>query len=169
MPPVTGNIIGSMLGTAYETDTRKASADCGGNKDCNKTIDFSADESLSGSNPAALLWHKSASGAQNGVMVLDLLTWADQQAECESEDPDDTGFLVANPASFVPSATDPLAASAVIPVSELKHSGKIVVVVHKTAFNYPTPGDSDCSNTALGLQCSHSQTWDGTITILRSH
>jgi hypothetical protein len=167
-PPVTGNIIGSMLGTAYETDTMKAEAACGGNKNCDKTVDFSADEGLSGSNPAALLFHKSSGGPSDDVIILDLLTFADQEAQCESEDPDDSGFGVANPASFTPSGTDPLAASAVIPLSELRHSGKIILVVHKTAFNYPTPGDSDCSDTDLGLQCNHSQTWDGTITIIRS-
>jgi hypothetical protein len=167
-PPVTGKIIGSMLGRAYETDTMKASADCGGDKNCDKTVDFSANEGLSGSNPAALLFHKSSSGAASGVITLDLLTFADQQGECESQDPNDSGFLVANPAQPSPSATDPLAASDVIPASELRHSGKIVIVVHKTAFNYPTPGDSDCSNSALGVQCSQSQNWDGTITMIRS-
>jgi hypothetical protein len=167
-PPVTGKITGSMLGRAYETETMKASADCGGDKNCDKTIDFSADEGLSGSNPAALLFHKSTSGTAAGVITLDLLTFADQEAECESQDPNDSGFLVDNPAQPSPSATDPLAASEVIPMSELRHSGKIVIVVHKTAFNYPTPGDSDCSNTDLGLQCSQSQSWDGTITMIRS-
>ncbi|HTW09755.1 MAG TPA: hypothetical protein VME46_19790 [Acidimicrobiales bacterium] len=167
-PPVTGNIIGSMLGTAYETDTIRAPADCGGNKDCDKTVDFSADEGLSGSNPAALLFHKSSSGAAAGVIILDLLTFSDQQAECESQDPDDTGFLVANPESFNPSATDPLAASDVIPTSELRHSRKILILVHKSAFNYPGPGDEDCSDTDLGLKCSQSQSWDGTITMLRA-
>jgi hypothetical protein len=167
-PPVTGKIIGAMLGTAYETDTMKAGAACGGNKNCDKTVDFSADEGLSGSNPAALLFHKSSNGAPDDVITLDLLTFADQQAECESQDPNDTGFLVDNPAQPSPSGTDPLAASDVIPVSELRHSGKIVIVVHKTAFNYPTPADSDCSDTALGIQCSQSQSWDGTITMIRS-
>jgi hypothetical protein len=167
-PPVTGNIIGGMLGTAYETETKKVSGGCGGNVNCDKTVDFSANEGLDGSNPAALLFHKSSGGAASGVLVLDLLTWADQMAECESLDPNDTGFLVANPASFNPSATDPLAASDVIPLSELKHSGKIVIVVHKGAFNYPTSADEDCSNTSFGLTCSQSQSWDGTITLTRS-
>jgi hypothetical protein len=54
-------------------------------------------------------------------------------------------------------------------VSELKHFGKIIISVHKTAFNYPTPADDNCSNSSLGLtSCSHSQTWDGTITMTRS-
>lgn len=167
-PPVTGKIVGSMLGTAYETDTRKVTGGCSGDVNCNKTVPFSGNEGLSGSNPAALLFHKSSANASNGVLVLDLLTWADEMAGCESLDPNDTGFLVANPASLNPSATDPLAAAATIPFSELTRSGKIIVVVHKTAFNYPTPGDSDCSNTSLGLTCSQSQTWDGTITIIRS-
>jgi hypothetical protein len=168
-PPVTGKIIGSMLGTAYETETKKVSGGgCTGDVNCDKTVDFSANEGLDGSNPAALLFHKSSANASNGVLILDLLTWADQTAQCESLDPNDTGFLLASPLSFNPSATDALAASATIPLSELRHSGKIVLVVHKTAFNYPTPGDSDCSNTGLGLNCSQSQNWDGTITIIRS-
>ena len=152
IPPLTGNITGGMLGMAYETETMKAPADCGGNKNCDKTVDFSADEGLSGSNPAALLFHKSANGAPDDVITVDLLTFSDQDAECGSQDPDDTGFLVDNPAQLSPSGTDPLAASDVIPVSELKHSGKIIIVVHKTAFNYPTPPDSDCSNADLGLK-----------------
>ncbi len=167
-PPVTGKIVGSMLGTAYQTETKKVSGGCTGDINCNKTVDFSANEGLDGSNPAALLFHKSSSGAAEGVLVVDLLTWADQTAKCESLDPNDPGFLAASPLSFNPSATDALAAAATIPISELAHSRKIVVVAHKTAFNYPTPGDSDCSNTSLGLTCSQSQNWDGTITLIRS-
>jgi hypothetical protein len=170
-PPVTGNIIGGMLGRAYETETKKVTGSGCGDQDlnCNKTIDFSANEGLSGNNPAALLFHKSSSGAPDGVIILDLLVFSDEQAECESNDPDDQGFLVANPQSFIPSATDPLSASDVIPVSELRHSGKITIVVNKTAFNFPTPGDDDCSDTELGLQCSQSQDWSGTITMTRAH
>jgi hypothetical protein len=167
-PPVTGPIVGSMLGTAYETETKKVGGGCTGDVNCNKTVDFSGNEGLNGSNPAALLFHKSSADATNGVLILDLLTWADQTAQCESNDPNDSGFLVASPASFNPSATDPLAASATIPLSELTHSGKIIVVAHKSAFSYPTAGDTDCSNTSLGLKCSQSQNWDGTITIIRS-
>jgi hypothetical protein len=167
-PPVTGNIVGSMLGTAYESETKKVSGGCGGDVNCSKTVDFSATEGLGGSSPAALLFHKSSNGAPDDVIVLDLLASADQTAKCRSLDPNDSGFLVSNTASVNPSATDALAASAVIPVSELNHSGKIIVVAHKTAFNYPTPGESDCSNTGLGLTCSQSQSWDGTITIIRS-
>jgi hypothetical protein len=168
-PPVTGNITGALLGTAYETETTKVSGGCTGDVNCDKTVDFSADEGLDGSNPAALLFHKSSADRSNGVLVLDLLTWADQTAQCESRDPNDSGFLVASPLSGLnPSATDPLAASATIPISELMRSGKIVVVAHKSAFSYPTAGDSDCSDTSLSLTCSQSQNWDGTITILRA-
>ncbi len=81
---------------------------------------------------------KSHSAAAADNIILDLLTFSDQSAQCESLDPDDTGFLVGDPTSFAPKATDALAATAVVPVSELKHSGKIIVSVHKTAFSYPT-------------------------------
>ena len=64
-----------------------------------------------------------------------------------------------------PSATHPLAATAQIPLTELHHSGKIIVLVRKGAFNYPTT--SDCSEQSLGLTCSHDQTWTGTLTMTR--
>ncbi len=169
IPPVTGNITGTLYGTTHETDTKKAPAGCGGNSNCDKSFDFTANEGLDGSNPAALLVIKSHNAGAGVNIIPDLLTFSDQDAECESLDPDDTGFLVGDPTSFAPKATDALAATAVVPVSELKHFGKIIVSVHKTAFNYPTPADDDCSDSSLGLtSCSHSQTWDGTITMTRS-
>jgi hypothetical protein len=169
IPPVTGNITGVLSGTTHETDTKKAPSDCGGNSNCDKSFDFAANEGLDGSNPAALLVSKSHNGEADDDIVLDLLTFSDQEAECESVDPDDTGFLVGNPASFNPTATDALAASAVVPASELRRSGKIIVLVDKTAFNYPTPADDDCSDSSLGLtSCTHSQSWDGTVTMTRS-
>jgi hypothetical protein len=169
IPPVTGNISGTLYGTTHETNTKKAPSACGGNSNCDKSFDFSADEGLDGSNPAALLVIKSHSVAAADNVIVDLLTFSDQDAECESLDPDDTGFLVGDPTSFAPKATDALAATAILPVSELNHSGKIIISVHKTAFNYPTPGDDDCSDSSLGLtSCSHSQTWDGTITMTRT-
>ena len=60
---------------------------------------------------------------------------------------------------------NPLAATAQIPLTELHHSGKIIVLVRKGAFNYPTT--SDCSEQSLGLTCSHDQTWTGTLTMPR--
>ena len=158
VPPVTGNITGTLYGTVHETNTKKAPSACGGNSNCDKSFDFTANEGLDGSNPAALLVVKSQSGEAGENIIPDLLTFSDQDAECESLDPDDTGFLVGDPTSFAPKATDALAASAVVPLSELKHFGKIIISVHKTAFNYPTPGDDNCSNSSLGLtSCSHSQ------------
>jgi len=166
-PAVTGNIIGSLLGTAYETDKITAPADCGGDKNCDETEDFSADEGLDGSNPAALFFYKET---HSDDLFLDLLVFSDSEAKCESEDPDDTGFLVANPAGGdVPQTTDPLAASVggIVP-SWLKHDRKIILNVQKGLDNYPTAGDEDCSDSSLGIKCSQSQDWSGTITMLRT-
>jgi hypothetical protein len=80
VPPVTGPITGAMLGTAYETETKKVTGSCCGDVNCNK----------------------------------------------------------------------------------------IVLVVHKGAFNFPTAGDEDCSDTTLGLKCSQSQSWSGTVTLTRA-
>jgi len=171
IPPVTGNITGVLYGHTHETDDKKAPPACGGSHNCDKDFDFTGDQGLDGSNPAALLFHKSLAtgGEGNDILILDLLVFSDQDAECQSLDPDDTGFLVANPASFNPNATDALAASATIPASELRHSGKIIIVVHKTAFNFPTAADEDCSDADLGLtECTQSQSWDGNITLTRS-
>jgi hypothetical protein len=167
IPPHTGQITGSMLGMAHQTETKKVTGGCGGDVNCNKTVDFSANEGSDGSNPAALLFHKSSSGSGD-VLVVDLRDFADQMAQCESHDPDDTGFLIQSPTAFNPSATDALAASDVITASELQHSRKIILVVHKGAFTYPTAADEDCSNTPLGLKCSQSQSWSGTVTLIRS-
>jgi hypothetical protein len=171
MPPVTGPITGVLSGTADETDSVKVSGGCKGTNDCDRHIDFHADESSDGEQPAALLFKKAetaAPGPQNGTdtLVVDLQASAEEEAQCESQDPNDQGFFFAGqPGSFGPAATDALAASVQLPVSEIRHSGKIIVLANKGAFNYPR--DSDCGDPDLGLKCTHSQDWSGRITMTR--
>ncbi len=164
-PARTGPITGTLSGTTHESDKKTVSHGCGDSSSCSKEIAFHADESSAGDNPAALVGKTSSIHRSNYVLVLDLISGADEQAGCSSVDPKDDGFYFAGN-GVTPSATDPLAATAQIPLSELAHSGKIIVLVKKGAFNYPTT--TDCSDRGLGITCSHDQTWSGTITMTRS-
>ena len=163
-PAVTGPTTGILAGTTHESDRRTVSKGCGDSASCSKEIAFHADQSTDGDNPAALIGKTSSTHRSNYVLILDLIAGADEQAECSSADPQDQGFYFAGNGT-TPSATDPLAATAQIPLAELHHAGKIIVLVQKGAFNYPTT--SDCSEQSLGLTCSHDQTWSGTITMTR--
>jgi hypothetical protein len=99
------------------------------------------------------------------VLLLYLISGADQDQECQSVDPSDGGFYFAG-TQPAPGATDPLAASTQIPHSELQGSGKIIALVKKSPFAYPQ--STDCSDSTLDLTCEHNQTWSGTITMTRS-
>jgi hypothetical protein len=163
-PASTGSITGILTGTAHESYKATVSKGCGDSSSCSKEIAFHADESSTGSNPAALIGKTSSVHRSNYNIVLDLISGADEEAECSSVDPADDGFYFAG-TGLAPNATDPLAATARIPLTELRNSGKIIVLVRKGAFNYPTT--TDCSDKGLGLTCSHDQTWSGTITMTR--
>ena len=162
-PANTGNVTGTLTGTTHESYKQKAGRGCGDSSTCSKDLAFHADESSAGSNPAVLIGKTSSIHKGNYVLILDLISGADQ--ECQSVDPNDGGFYFAGTQPS-PGATDPLAASTQIPVSELQASGKIIVLVKKSPFAYPQ--STDCSDTSLDLTCSHNQTWSGTITMTRS-
>lgn len=164
-PPVTGNIRGILTGTAHETYESKT--DCPGAQDvhCSKEIAFHADESFNGQQPAALLLKKSAS---TDILTLDLIASAAETQGCGSVDPEDHGFFfTGTPTSDIPGATDAIATTLQLPMSELRHSGKIVALAKKSAFNFPGPGETDCSDKSLGLTCSHDQSWSGTVTMTK--
>jgi hypothetical protein len=164
-PATNGNVTGTLTGTTHESYKLKAGKGCGNDSDCSKDFAFHADESSAGSNPAVLIGRTSPFHKTNYVLILDLISGADEDQECQSVDPNDGGFYFAGTQPN-PGATDPLAASAQIPLSELQHSGKIIVLVKKSPFAYPQ--SADCSNTKLDLTCSHNQDWSGTITMTRS-
>jgi len=164
-PANTGNVTGTLTGTTHESYKQKAGRGCGDSSTCSKDLAFHADESSAGSNPAVLIGKTSSIHKGNYVLILDLISGADEEQECQSVDPNDGGFYFAGTQPS-PGATDPLAASTQIPVSELQASGKIIVLVKKSPFAYPQ--STDCSDTSLDLTCSHNQTWSGTITMTRS-
>jgi hypothetical protein len=164
-PANTGNVTGTLTGTTHESYKQKAGRGCGDSSTCSKDLAFHADESSAGSNPAVLIGKTSSIHKGNYVLILDLISGADEDQECQSVDPNDGGFYFAGTQPS-PGATDPLAASTQIPVSELQASGKIIVLVKKSPFAYPQ--STDCSDTSLDLTCSHNQTWSGTITMTRS-
>jgi len=164
-PATTGNVTGTLTGTIHESYKLKASRGCGDSSTCSKDFAFHADESLAGSNPAVLIGRTSPFHKTNYVLILDLISGADEDQGCQSVDPNDGGFYFAGTQPN-PGANDPLAASAQIPLSEIQRSGKIIVLVKKSPFAYPQ--STDCSDTSLDLTCSHNQTWSGTITMTRS-
>ena len=164
-PSTTGNVTGTLTGTTHESYNQKAGRGCGDSSTCSKDFAFHADESSAGSNPAVLIGRTSPFHKTNYVLILDLISGADEDQGCQSVDPNDGGFYFAGTQPN-PGATDPLAASAQIPLSELQHSGKIIALVKKSPFAYPQ--STDCSDTSLDLTCSHNQTWSGAITMTRS-
>jgi hypothetical protein len=164
-PATAGNVTGTLTGMTHESYKLKASKGCGDNSTCSKDFAFHADESSAGSNPAVLIGRTSPLHKANYVLILDLISGADEDQGCQSVDPNDSGFYFAGTQPN-PGANDPLAASAQIPLSELQRSGKIIVLVKKSPFAYPQ--SADCSDTSLDLTCSHNQTWTGTITMVRS-
>ncbi len=155
---------GTLTGTTDESYKLKAGVGCGDSSTCSKDFPFQSDESSAGSNPAVLIGKTSTVHKANYILVLDLISGADEDQECQSVDPQDGGFYFAG-TQPAPGATDPLAASAQIPLSELQRSGKIIVLVKKSPFAYPQ--STDCSDDSLDLTCSHNQTWSGTITMTR--
>ncbi len=163
-PATTGNVTGTLTGTTHESYKLKPGVGCGDSSTCSKDFAFQSDESSAGSNPAVLIGKTSTIHKTNYVLILDLISRADEDQECRSVDPQDTGFYFAG-TQPAPGATDPLAASAQIPFSELQRSGKIIALVKKSPFAYPQ--STDCSDDSLDLTCSHNQTWSGTITITR--
>ncbi len=162
-PAVSGSVSGSLTGTAHQSDHQKG---CGTSRSCAKAVPFQADQSSAAEQPAVLIGKTSAIHKATYVLTLDLVASAAQQQQCRANDPDDHGFFFAGtPNQMNPVATDALAASASMPMSEISHSGKIIILAKKTAFNYPQT--TDCSNKPLGITCAHSQTWSGTITMTR--
>jgi hypothetical protein len=165
-PTVMGAITGQLTGEAHETYELKTAPSCGKAEHCDKSIDFQADESSSGEQPAALIYKRGPVGPPHGNLILDLLAGPSQMAGCTSLDTDDTGFYFAGtPNQEGVSATDALAATVQLTPSDL-HLGKIIALVHKTAFNFPS--DNDCSDPALLTTCDHSQDWSGTVTMTRA-
>jgi hypothetical protein len=162
-PAVAGSVTGLLTGTAHQSDEQKG---CGTSRNCSEAVPFSADQSSAAEQPAILIGKGSVVHKTTYVLTLDLVASAAQMQKCQANDPNDHGFYFAGtPNKENPSATDALAASAQIPLSELQHAGKIIVLAKKTAFNYPQT--TDCSDTALGITCAHEQAWSGTITMTR--
>ena len=164
-PAVTGAITGQLSGTAHQSNIQKG---CGTSRNCSEAVPFQADESSDAEQPAALVGKTSSTHTANYVLTLDLLSSAAEMQKCESEDPNDHGFFFAgtpNKENPGPVASDALVSITQIPLSELSHSGKIIVLAKKSAFSYPRT--KDCSDKALGIECSHDQTWHGTITMTR--
>jgi hypothetical protein len=160
-PAVAGSVTGQLTGTAHESDHQQG---CGTSRSCVKAIPFHADQGSAAGQPAVLTGKMSVAHKTNYVLILDLVASAEEGQACRANDPTDHGFFFAGtPNEENPAATDALAATAQIPLSEFRHAGKIIVLAKKTAFNYPQT--TDCSDTALGITCSHNQTWSGTITM----
>ena len=94
-PATTGNVTGTLTGTTHESYKLKAAVGCGDSSTCSKDFAFQSDESSAGSNPAVLIGKTSTIHKTNYLLVLDLISGADEDQECQSVDPQDGGFYFA--------------------------------------------------------------------------
>ncbi len=166
--PAGGSLVvpnGRTTGTAHQTASLLSDASRCTYKPCDKTLGLFADNGPNASQPARIKVNTGAPGkVQFTVEILETPT-ADG-VQCHAVAAYEPFYATGRGLLAGGDTLGAIQGTAVVPLAQLRANGKIILIVHSTPLNYPTK--SDCMGTPIeGMTCTHSQHWDGTITITR--
>jgi hypothetical protein len=167
--PSAGTGAGHLLGAERESSSMPASlSQCTSKTTCSKgAVPFAADEGSDADQPSIL--KPVADGPHSYTLNLELRNSGTiGGSECTNLDSAEDMYIIGKELDTDPTVLGALATQAKVPAAELRTSKKIIVIVSKNPFtNFPV--SPDCvTNQIAGVTCTHSQTWSGTVTLVRS-